>query len=225
MLSTLTKNLPHPKYSFNPLLKTFKQNPTFQPYYQNTIIRYFSNWSRRQYTPNLIRHPKFSRTGMIVRKFKKPVQYDLEQPHIIRPHLYYDHKIDGKIRMKAMRKTRVARRKELSMENTSVQAIITELSNDNLYHRASTKIWLRIQQFEKLHPEQFQNYLPFINNKIAVAVMHCLAHSNFLKTYYLVYHLCKYNVEMNAETFQTILYRMIAQMSQAAYFNRPVFTE
>ena len=40
-----------------------------------------------------------------------------------------------------------------------------------------------------------------------------------------VYHLCKYNVEMNAETFQTILYRMIAQMSQAAYFNRPVFTE
>merc|ERR1711935_71015 len=225
MLSTLSKNLSKSQYSFNQTLQTVQKLPTFLSIPQNPLIRYFSVWSRRQYTPNIIKSPRFARTGMVVRKWKKPVQYDLTQPHIIRSHLYYDHKVDGKIRAKAMRVNRVARRKEIALENTSVQAIITELSNDNLYHRASTKIWLRIQQFEKFHPEQFQNYFPFINNKIAIAVRHCLAHSNFLKTYYLVYHLCKYNVEMNSETFQTIVYRMIAQLSQAAYFNRPTFTE
>jgi hypothetical protein len=40
-----------------------------------------------------------------------------------------------------------------------------------------------------------------------------------------VQHLCKYNVALNSETFQTILYKMISIFSQAAYFVRSPFVD
>lgn len=52
--------------------------------------------SGRDTVPRILKDPKFGRQGVIRRK-RKPLDYDLTQPHIKNPELYFDSKSDPKL--------------------------------------------------------------------------------------------------------------------------------
>ena len=129
MLNTLTKNFQSLSVLNKPSLGHFH----LQTYHKQQ--RQFGKQSRRQYTPRIIRSGRFTRHGMMKKAPANPPQYDLDRPDIEKPHLYYDKKVDSKIEKKKYLERRKIRRDEEDMDDTSQKAIVTDLKNENIYHR------------------------------------------------------------------------------------------
>ena len=88
-------------YLENSILSNIKQNQ-----------RLFGYRARINKVQRVIRNPNFSKDGLRTSSVKKLVQYDLEQPHIVQPHLYYDHKTEYKQVLKDARHKKVEKRGE-----------------------------------------------------------------------------------------------------------------
>lgn len=52
-------------------------------------IVYTTSNSRKQTTPKLIRNPLYTRLG-VVQKKSKSYKYDLDAPHVVNKHLYWN---------------------------------------------------------------------------------------------------------------------------------------
>jgi len=139
---------------------------------------------------------------MRVKKWPKPVQYDLDQPHIENQHLYYNHKTDKQILQKETRQRRVSKRDEMDLTNTSIEAIIEDLNDEALFHRASMKIFFRINQLETIHADVKEEYKDFVKYRLLKLTEHCLPYISLKKTNYLITYLNKYQAVLSNEHFE-----------------------
>jgi hypothetical protein len=96
------------------------------------LTREFSLMSRASTTPWIFKDPNFTRKGYRNQSAKRK-QYNLEG--VPNAHLYYDHKTDKRIDQKRRRALEVGQRGEPSMEDTTFESIVTDLSNQDLITR------------------------------------------------------------------------------------------
>lgn len=68
---------------------------------RTALQRPFAANSRNQSTPNYFRDPKHTKSGYFQSVRSRPKQYNLEG--VPNAHLYYDHKVDGKLQRKQAR--------------------------------------------------------------------------------------------------------------------------
>jgi hypothetical protein len=59
-----------------------------------TVLRNFSKYSSRNTVPWIFKDARFTKKGILNKLSPYRRQYDLSQPHIKNPHLYFDRKVD-----------------------------------------------------------------------------------------------------------------------------------
>lgn len=119
----------------------------------------FSRISKKNLVPKLLKDGKFTRTGISKTK-NKSYQYDLSQPHIINPHLYYDEKND-KIKKRHEYKARKAITNEYPpvSKDTETEHLINNLNDDYLLKKPSGRIMSVILELEKRDTNIIEEYI------------------------------------------------------------------
>lgn len=125
----------------------------------NKILRHFTTQSQRNRVPKMISDPKFTRKG-IVKKKSKPYKYDLDQPHIKNPDLYYNSEIDGRLerleKLERKRENRNLPSPSLSVRN--LQEILDETMRRDILDKPSKRILTNLIELETRFSENESQY-------------------------------------------------------------------
>ena len=123
------------------------------------ISKSFTTMSKRNTVPKLFKDPKFTRKG-IVKPKKKDRQYDLTQPHVKNPELYYDEKIDLPLERKRSREARKANRGLPSInskERREFNVIAQELTDLRLLRDGDSRLMINIHELQKWHADKLNS--------------------------------------------------------------------
>jgi len=126
--------------------------------------------SARDKVPKLIKDPKFTRTGIVRRKTKNR-NYDLTQPHIKNPELYYNEKVDKPLERKKDRELRKLKRglPELTIgEPRELKSILQDLTNEEFLLHGSSRLIINIHELEKHHADKVEKNLDAIHGALRV---------------------------------------------------------
>ena len=136
----------------------------------NIIARGFTKMSARDKVPNLIKDPRFTRTGMSKRKTRDRT-YDLTQPHIKNPELYYDQKVDRPLERKKQRELHKLKRglPEVDIgQPRELKNILADLTNPELLTKGSSRLMVNIHELQKWHQDKIESNLDAIHGALRV---------------------------------------------------------
>lgn len=158
------------------------------------------------------------RTGGPKRK-----QYDLEG--VKDAHLYYDHKVDRKLDQKRRKAITKVLRREPELEDSSYEAILSDLKNHQLVERASGKIFLRVAQLEEQHKDKLEELKPYLSSYFGkLCKNHVHKFSRRELTLLLVYSR-KYRTEMPKEEFLSLLHYISGIIGSDSYNDKSLVEE
>eukprot|EP01017_Pseudomicrothorax_dubius_P051573 TRINITY_DN995_c0_g1_i3.p1 TRINITY_DN995_c0_g1~~TRINITY_DN995_c0_g1_i3.p1 ORF type:complete len:474 (-),score=150.23 TRINITY_DN995_c0_g1_i3:638-2059(-) len=109
--------------------------------------------TKKDRVPHLLKDPVFTRKGIAPRKKKIKEQYDLNAPHVVNPHLYFDYAASVAAKKEASRLKRAEKASKAPVER-SFEDIRRELANEELVQRASGKLIIDLLELAKKYSDR-----------------------------------------------------------------------